>query len=229
MGEFAKEVQHDPNLYFHGEEISIAVRAYTHGYDLFHPHKVIVWHEYTRKGRTKQWDDDSDWVNKNNQSHLRNRTLLEMEGKCECEMDFEHYGLGSKRTRQDYEKYAGIRFTDRGVQQHTLDNNFPPNPEVEDYDNSFYNIFKHCIDLHAPSFPETDYDFWAIIFEDEEGKEIYRQDADANEIKTLLELAKKDNNWIRLWRTYIGKKPNKWIVWPHSVSKDWCERIEGNL
>ena len=145
------------------------------------------------------------------------------------EMDFEHYGLGTQRTRQDYEKYAGIRFTDRGVQQHTLDNKFPPNPEVEDYDNSFHNIFKHCIDLHAPNFSETDYDFWAIIFEDKDGNEIYRQDADKNEIKNLLELSKKDNDWIRLWRTYTGKKPDKWVVWPHSVSKDWCERIEGNL
>jgi hypothetical protein len=53
IGQFALEVQHDPEYYFHGEEISIAARAYTHGYDLFHPHRVIVWHEYTRKGRTK--------------------------------------------------------------------------------------------------------------------------------------------------------------------------------
>ena len=49
LGKFAKEVQHDPEFYFHGEEISIAARAYTHGYDLFHPHKVLIWHEYTRK------------------------------------------------------------------------------------------------------------------------------------------------------------------------------------
>jgi hypothetical protein len=53
LGEFSKEVQHDPEFYFHGEEISIAARAYTHGYDLFHPHKTLIWHEYTRKGRTK--------------------------------------------------------------------------------------------------------------------------------------------------------------------------------
>src|ERR1035437_2683679 len=57
LGQFCKEVPHDPNYYFHGEEISIAVRAYTHGYDLFHPNKIIIWHEYTRKGRTKHWDD----------------------------------------------------------------------------------------------------------------------------------------------------------------------------
>ena len=40
IGKFCKEVPHDPNYYFHGEEISIAVRAFTHGYDLFHPHPV---------------------------------------------------------------------------------------------------------------------------------------------------------------------------------------------
>jgi glycosyltransferase involved in cell wall biosynthesis len=41
LGQFSTEVQHDPEYYFHGEEISIAVRAYTHGYDLFHPTKLL--------------------------------------------------------------------------------------------------------------------------------------------------------------------------------------------
>jgi glycosyltransferase involved in cell wall biosynthesis len=50
LGEFSNEVQHDPEYYFHGEEISVGVRAFTHGYDLFHPHRVIIWHEYQRKG-----------------------------------------------------------------------------------------------------------------------------------------------------------------------------------
>merc|ERR1711906_79271 len=62
LGSFCTEVQHDPEYYFHGEEISIAARAFTNGYDLFHPNKALVWHEYTRKNRTKQWDDDSIWV-----------------------------------------------------------------------------------------------------------------------------------------------------------------------
>ena len=73
LGKFSKEVQHNPEYYFHGEEISIAVRAFTWGYDLFHPHKVLIWHEYTRKGRVKQWDNDPTWVDKNNKSHSINR------------------------------------------------------------------------------------------------------------------------------------------------------------
>jgi hypothetical protein len=24
-------------------------------------------------------------------------------------------------------------------------------------------------------------------------------------------------------------KPKYWVVWPHSISKDWCDRITGNL
>ena len=83
---FCEEVPHDPDYYFHGEEISIAVRAFTHGYDLFHPHKVVCWHEYTREGRDKHWEDhdvDSDesagWISVNNACHFRNRTLFGMD------------------------------------------------------------------------------------------------------------------------------------------------------
>ncbi len=110
LGQFSTEVQHDPEFYFHGEEISIAVRAYTHGYDLFHPHRVVIWHEYTRKGRTKQWDDDKDWVNKNNLSHQKNRQLFCMDGE-EVTMDFSKYGFGTERTLRDYEIYSGLLFS----------------------------------------------------------------------------------------------------------------------
>ena len=107
LGSFVKDVPHDPEYYFHGEEISIAVRAYTHGYDLFHPHKTIIWHEYTRKGRTKQWDDDKMWVSKNVHCHKRNRKLFEMDGEVK-DVDFGIYDFGTERTLEDYERYAGL-------------------------------------------------------------------------------------------------------------------------
>ena len=91
LGRFAVEVQHDPEYYFHGEEISIAVRAYTHGYDLFHPHRVVAWHEYTRKGRTKHWDDNKHWVDYNNKCHKRNRVLFGMDGEDPKSIDFGIY------------------------------------------------------------------------------------------------------------------------------------------
>ena len=150
---------HDPLYYFHGEEISIAVRAYTHGYDLFHPHKTIVWHEYTRKGRKKQWDDDPIWVTRNNICHKRNRKLFEMDGEVKDE-DFGIYDFGTERTLSQYESYAGINFKKRGVQKYTLDNYLAPNPYISDfaeYEKSFSSIFKHCIDIGFSQVPYNDY------------------------------------------------------------------------
>jgi hypothetical protein len=36
-GDFVTEVPYDPELYFHGEEITLAIRAFTRGWSLFHP------------------------------------------------------------------------------------------------------------------------------------------------------------------------------------------------
>ena len=38
---------YDPDIYFSWEETTMAVRAFTHGYDLFHPSTVVTWHEYS--------------------------------------------------------------------------------------------------------------------------------------------------------------------------------------
>ena len=230
VGQFSTEVQHDPEFYFHGEEISIAARAYTHGYDLFHPHKTLVWHEYTRKGRTKQWDDDSDWGNKNNRSHQKNRILFGMDGE-EMSTEFNPYGFGSERTLKDYEIYSGLRFSKRAVQQYTLDKNYAPNPVIyetdEEWENSFARIFKHCIDVGFDSVPENDYEFWVVAFHDENDETIYRRDADSGEINMM----KNDpDGYCKVWREFqTAHQPTYWVVWPYSVSKGWGERLTGNL
>jgi len=229
LGQFSEEVQHDPEFYFHGEEISIAVRAYTWGYDLFHPHKTLVWHEYTRNGRTKQWDDDPDWGNKNVRSHQKNRKLFGMDG--EGTMDMGKYGFGPIRTLREYEIYSGIRFDNRSVQQYTLDKNYPPNPTMfeteEEWKNSFATIFKHCIDLDYKLVPEKDYDFWVVAFHDANDETIFRQDADINEINRIMT---DPDGYGKIWRTFqTTVKPSYWVVWPHSISKGWCDRIMNYL
>lgn len=228
LGSFAKEVQHDPLMYFHGEEISISARAFTHGYDLFHPHKVLVWHEYTRKNRVKHWDDDKTWSDKNSKSHLRNRKLFSMDGETYNAEDFEIYGFGSERTLREYEIYSGINFKLRAVQQYTLDKLYPPNPytyeSLEDWEKSFSRIFKHCIDLHRDSVPLDDYDFWVVAYHDENDVTIFRKDCDENEINRLKST---NDTFYKIWRDFLTtKQPKKWVVWPHSKTKGWCDKIE---
>ena len=229
-GEFVKEIPHDPQYYFHGEEISIAVRSYTHGYDLLHPHKIFLWHYYTRRGLKKHWDDHGQWGEINKASHARNRKLFSMDGEVYDPEFFGIYGLGTERTLDDYERYAGISFSKRGVQQHTLSKIDPPCPVIEDeeeYQNSFSSPFKHCIDIHFDSVPHDDYDVWAVAFEDEEGNELHREDALPDEIKRMMT---DPDKWCRLWRNFnTVTRPYKWVVWPHSKSEGWVNRMEGTL
>ena len=230
LGQFCKEVQHDPAYYFHGEEISISARAFTHGYDLFHPNEVLVWHEYTRKGRTKQWDDDKDWYGRNTACHIRNRKLFEMDGE-KRDIDFGVYGFGDSRTLSDYEKYSGVCFGNRSITQDTLDRKTPTLENIkisdEEFSGSLSRIFKHCIDIQYNQVAEPDYDFWCVAFRDEEGQDVYRQDADLAEIERI----KNDpDGYIKLWRQFnTTKQPKSWIVWPHTKSKGWCEPLTGQL
>jgi hypothetical protein len=230
-GEFCNEVQHDPQMYFHGEEPSIAARAFTWGYDIFHPHKIIAWHFYSRNGFVKHWDDHDNWNAIDDASHLRYRTLHEMDGhKCTpcAKKSLGKYYFGEVRTLEEYERFAGLKFGDRTVTQFTLDRKTPPNPK-EEYEGMLRPHFKHCIDVHQDHFHEDDYDFWVVSFEMEDGTVVDRQDADANEVITLLKQAKGDDGWVRIWREFFGQKPDKWVIWPHSESKGFIERYEVKL
>lgn len=133
-GDFAKVIQHDPEYYFYGEETNITVRAYTHGYDLYHPNKLIAWHQYTRDNRPKHWDDHintdkktvkKEWWEMDNESTKKHRSLFGIDGESTT---ISKYGFGNERTVQDYEQYAGIRFADRYISEYTLKKLPPPNP-----------------------------------------------------------------------------------------------------
>jgi glycosyltransferase involved in cell wall biosynthesis len=227
LGQFSEEVQHNPDFYFHGEEISIAVRAFTHGYDLFHPHKVVIWHEYTRNGRVKQWDDDKEWWKLNESSHLLNRKLFGMDGEKQDGHDGK-YGLGSERTLRDYEKYSGLLFEKRAVQDYTLQKNYPPNPDYnteKEWLQSFTRNFNYCINLDINELQENDYDFWAVTFHDQTGKEINRKDSTEEEIKRYLK-----NGFVNICRDFlVTETPKSWSVWTHSKTKEWIKQHTGTI
>jgi hypothetical protein len=229
LGQFSKEVQHNPKFYFHGEEISITVRAFTHGYDLFHPHRVVVWHEYTRNQRVKQWDDDKTWYLKNEASHLLNRKLFGMDGLIQEGHD-DKYGFGKERTLRDYEKYAGILFEKRSVQDYTLQKNYPPNPyefQTEDeWLSSFTKEITKCFKVNKNQLEETDYQFWAIIF-NKDGKTLFRQDANIGEIQKFLTQPEDEIEICRTFQT--TSNPDSWVLWPFSKTKSWCGKIEMNF
>jgi len=222
LGEMCVDVPHDPNYYFHGEEISTGVRAYTHGYDLFHPNEVILWHFYTRK-RTKHWYDHTDVATELDKSaHRRNRVLFGMQPNA-GKVDFGKYGFGTVRTLEDYERYAGLRFKDRLVQQYTLVNGPPPNPPA----NEWVCLVNHPIEIHRKRFTESDYETWHIEFHDATGRCLYRQDATPEEIQDVMAT---DYPLITIDRQFITSTlPVHWIIRPYSASRGWCDPIKGTI
>ena len=38
------------------------------------------------------------------------------------------------------------------------------------------------------------------------------------------------DGYYKVWREFSTQtKPAKWIVWPHSITAGWCEKLEGIL
>jgi hypothetical protein len=229
LGQWAKEVRYDPYFYFHGEEPSLAARSFTHGYDLFHPHKPVIWHEYTRSGKTKQWDDDKEWAKKNSTSYSRYRHIHGMGGELEDSLtDIEKYSWGTERTLEEYEKYAGVKFSTRQVHKHTSEYKPLPVPQ-ENFEDNLLNKVKVCIDVWKQQLPENDYLNFAVAILDKEGKDLYRQDMSADEFRGLMNTDPNDQ-FIHIWREYMGDQlPYMWRVWPVSESKGWCDRIENQI
>jgi hypothetical protein len=227
-GAFCHEVKHDPLLYFHGEEITIAVRAFTHGYDLFHPHKVVVWHEYTRSYRRKHWDDHTDgsepWYARDSIARDRITALL---GQPGTNIDLGEFGLGPVRTLADYEHYSGINFKLHLVQDYTRDDQAPPNPEIyttDDWERCCKKDYVAHITLRRDKLPPLkDVDFWYVGLHDKAGTELVRQDMLPNAIRKALR-----TNPVRLELTYRAAEPaSSWTLWPHSVTKGWLGKING--
>jgi Glycosyltransferase (GlcNAc) len=107
-GEFVRDVPYDPDLYFIGEEITLALRAFTCGYDMFHPNEVLVYHHYLRDHRPKHWSDHDDqaptpWWRRDRRSRRRAANVLH----CAWARPF---GCGTARTAADYQSYAGVDF-----------------------------------------------------------------------------------------------------------------------
>ena len=238
-GSFAVAVQHDPEYFFHGEEISIGVRAFTHGYDLYHPHRVIAWHEYVRKGRVKMWDDHSSdrkvageiaesWYERNDKCLKRNRVLFGLD-EDSSHIDFKHYGFGLVRTLKQFEEYAGISFKYCGVQQTVLDGMSP----VRDY--RTYDIEAEWLDtllrsnniricIHRKDLGEVleEHAFWYVGVHDAADKEMHRTDIDLNQVHQHLE-----KEWVIYHLAFFSdltRMPKTYSVLPYSKVSGWGKK-----
>lgn len=106
------EVPYDELLYFEGEEDTLSARTYTHGWDMFHPHRAVGYHYYTRESDKKHHDVVEHWHVSHESSLQRMRMVLGMD---DDDGSLGNYGLGKVRSLQDYEFFTGINFRYREI------------------------------------------------------------------------------------------------------------------
>eukprot|EP00754_Rhynchopus_humris_P015095 Rhum_TRINITY_DN14425_c26_g1::Rhum_TRINITY_DN14425_c26_g1_i1::g.90192::m.90192 len=128
-GRLVLDVPFDPHLpfLFHGEEILIATRLWTHGYDLFSPGENILFHHYYREGKPRMESASTSWHMQQRKATQRVQHLLRLPDPSDptklaidpatvsssVTQESEKYGMGSARSLEDYWKFARIDIVKR--------------------------------------------------------------------------------------------------------------------
>lgn len=117
-GRFVEEVPYDPYLYFHGEEQSLAVRAYTRGWDIFHPTWVPLYHLYKSANtphETHHWHGEIDAQRAFSGAYLTERARQRLTRLLCGDGLPGAYGLGQVRSLDDFIAFSGIDYKQKTV------------------------------------------------------------------------------------------------------------------
>eukprot|EP00759_Apiculatamorpha_spiralis_P034189 PhF_6_TR35364/c0_g1_i1/m.51347 len=115
VGRVVWECPYDPNLeyVFFGEEQSMALRLFTHGYRFFSPPRSVIQHRWSRKERPTFWqmiaEEKKEITAKKNLSMRRIQSIFKDGVGSGCVE--QTYGLGSLSTLKEYEQYCGVNFS----------------------------------------------------------------------------------------------------------------------
>jgi hypothetical protein len=196
LGRFCREVEYDPSMYFEGEEISLAARAFTWGYNFYYPNQEVLWHYY-RHDMPLHWSDHAS-----KQTALRNGAIERLQDLVlGRERDLGQYGLGPHRTLEAFEEYAGLCFRERAESQRQ--------PVT----------YRKSLRLNTSEIDERDdYQFWIFCLLNEDEEEIYRHD-----IRDEGILSKRvDRVEISTW---LPDTPVQYLLWPYSLREGYGARL----
>ena len=121
LGSFATQIPYDPNMYFYGEEQSIAIRAFTHGWDIFHPRHVDIplYHLYKISGQSYEshhWRKDLEEKRLIKWTQRRQRAIKRLNSLIIHDELHAPWNLGSERSLEEFARFSGIDYKAKVIQ-----------------------------------------------------------------------------------------------------------------
>lgn len=188
-GRFCRDVEYDPEGYFAGEEIMLAVRAFSHGYRFFSPDENLVWHLYGHHA-PKHWSDNPNTQMDQHRNALqRLETLLLGDHR-----ELGKYGLGAVNSVADFEDRADVDFGEAKARKFRKDTVH----------------FKRTIELKVDEIPDrNDYDLWVFSLFDDDEREVYRNDINDPDVLNKRRFSVEID-------AELDGLPTRYLLWPHS-------------
>ncbi len=131
LGNLLQEVPYDPWLYFHGEEQNLAVRAWTRGWDVWHPVRMPILHLYKPAGGPDivHWSPDENKDRDFHWTDLEKRAARHLAQIFYTQTVQGAYGLGTTRTLEAYALASGIDYKNKTVDRaYVIPREAPPAP-----------------------------------------------------------------------------------------------------
>jgi hypothetical protein len=131
-GSVIKEVPYDGmcDFVFLGEELCMAARLWTHGWDLFSPTYMTLYHKWSREYRSTFWEllKSNERKTQEIQGYKRLKHILNLSESPSSPSsssnsspvsltDIHKYGLGTTRSLEDYQTFIGINFQSKKVSE----------------------------------------------------------------------------------------------------------------
>ncbi|EOC1534633.1 glycosyltransferase [Cronobacter turicensis] len=240
-GSFVKEVPNDPLIFFAGEEIAMAARAWTSGYDIYCPDKIMLWHFYGRRQHPKVWGDHSNqakatgsvalaWWERDRIAKQRVRTLLGLEHPS-CEMG--KYGLGNARDFQSFEQAIGVNFRQRSVHPAVLGENKvsffsteisePPQEDI-----AFIYPYRKVVKFSRAelAYQRPDVSWWHLGIYDEKNVLLYRQDLTPEALTKKLVVVEEQLEIVVEFTSQNAVAPASVRLSPYTDNTGWGEVSE---
>lgn len=187
-GRICQDVPYTKEVCFTGEEMVYSLRLFSHGYTVYTPNTLGIYHLYDRPTSSRFWDDmpkaEEDAVRKH---HAEMMTSNDMFLKRLFNGEANDV-LGVERTLQEFENYSGVSFDKKLVHPDQTAHEEPPYAYSDEWTEKAFRLRDIEMELHLKTLYEK-YDrsrtpvMWRVKLMADHDIEVYSVDVPFDDLQ----------------------------------------------